>query len=180
MTMIGSILRLQMRELKEDAAVQLRETMQRIDALGTVHRRLYQSDDVTRFDIGAYAANLASDLAQAGSQDVRIMTDLGRAEVPVDNAAGLGLVVNEILMDLFQHTGPSASEATITIFAKVVDNQIVLTIEDSGIFLERRTVAQGNLGQTLITRLSQQSQTVISRENTPNGTRVTLTIGTRR
>ncbi|MBM3606683.1 MAG: PAS domain-containing protein, partial [Alphaproteobacteria bacterium] len=56
MTMIGSILRLQMREAEDPQTVHLLQTMMtRIDALATVHRHLYQAEDVTRFDIVAYA-----------------------------------------------------------------------------------------------------------------------------
>ena len=63
MTMIGSILRLQLREIDDpDFTDRLRAMMGRIDALASVHRRLYQSDDVTRFDIGAFAASLVLQL----------------------------------------------------------------------------------------------------------------------
>ncbi|WP_405406109.1 PAS domain-containing protein [Paracoccus sp. Ld10] len=104
MTMIGSILRLQLREAADsDTADMLRAMMTRIDALATVHRHLYQADDVTRFDIGSYAVNLASDLTQSRAEcDVRIRADLGRAEVPAGQAAAIGLIVNEILTHMIR------------------------------------------------------------------------------
>ena len=99
MTMIGSILRLQLREtLDDDTTKLLHAMMSRIDAMATVHRHLYQSDDVTRFDIGAYSMNLASDLVQSSPQsDIRIRADLGRADVAAGQASALGLIINEVL-----------------------------------------------------------------------------------
>ena len=56
LTMVGALLRLQARTLDDSAmAAKLETMMERIDALATVHRRLYQSSDVTRFDLTAFA-----------------------------------------------------------------------------------------------------------------------------
>lgn len=73
LTMIGSLLRLQSRQIG-DAVVssKLNAMLERADALATVHRRLYQSDDVTRFDIGASPVRWPSTSSgQAGGRTSR-------------------------------------------------------------------------------------------------------------
>jgi PAS domain S-box-containing protein len=48
LTMIGSLIRLQTRTIKdEDVVEKLNRMLERVDALATVHRRLYQAEDVT-------------------------------------------------------------------------------------------------------------------------------------
>ncbi|WP_435168953.1 PAS domain-containing protein [Falsirhodobacter sp. 1013] len=176
MTMIGSILRLQLRELNPEGAGQLRATMQRIDALGTVHRRLYQSDDVTRFDIGAFAATLASDLAQM-APGVRILTDLRRAEIPVGHASALGLVVNELLTLIFQRQNRGQSAGEVRVSAHTTPSAVVLTLEDRGgrSLFDREDA--GALSRSLIQRLTAQANATVTTDPVEDGERVTLTIG---
>ncbi len=119
LTMIGSILRLQLREIEDEkTAGKLRSMMQRIDALAVVHRKLYQSDDVTKFDIGAFTATLATDLVHAsGRKDIHLRTDVRKAHVPAGYAAALGLIINEILANAIEH-GMGEGEGTIDISAR--------------------------------------------------------------
>ena len=75
LTMIGSLLRLQARSISDPTiSSKLEAMLERVDALATVHRRLYQSDDVTRFDVGAFAQNLITDVVGAS----------GRGNIAVD------------------------------------------------------------------------------------------------
>lgn len=77
LTMIGALLRLQTRTLTDPTLQRTLESMlERVDALATVHRRLYQSEDIRRFDIGALAerrrACFPSPAGEASS--VRVLT----------------------------------------------------------------------------------------------------------
>ncbi|MDB6452872.1 PAS domain-containing protein [Falsirhodobacter sp. 20TX0035] len=176
MTMIGSILRLQLREMNPEGAGQLRATMQRIDALGTVHRRLYQSEDVTRFDIGAFAATLASDFAQA-SPGVRILTDLRRAEVSVGHASALGLVVNELLTLMFQRQKDLPAPGEVRVSAHGTPAATVLMLEDRGSRSLLDSDSTGPLSRSLIQRLTAQANATVTFDPIEGGQRVTLTIG---
>ncbi len=178
MTMIGSILRLQLREIDDpDFTDQLRAMMGRIDALATVHRRLYQADDVTRFDIGAFAANLAGDLVQAsGHRDIRIMTDLKRADVSIEQASALGLIVNEIVSNCIRHAFTAGEEGQITIVARQENDQVRLSIADNGIGSSQGDQVPAGLGGIIISRLSRQAGTQIKWASCASGTRADLTI----
>lgn len=68
LAMVGSLLRLQSRAAADpEIAKHLEDTVQRVDALGIVHRRLYQSSDITRFDVGVFLHSLAADLVKAAN-----------------------------------------------------------------------------------------------------------------
>ncbi len=178
MTMIGSILRLQLREIDDaHTADRLRAMMERIDALATVHRRLYQSEDVTRFDIGAFAANLAGDLVQgAHDRDIRIMTDLKRAEVSAGQASALGLIVNEILSNCIRHAFMVGEEGQISISARKENGQVYLSIADNGSGSSGGNQAPAGLGGIIINRLSRQAGTQVKWATDSSGTRADLII----
>jgi PAS domain S-box-containing protein len=105
LTMIGSLLRLQARSISDPAVSSKLETMlERVDALATVHRRLYQSDDVTRFDVGAFTENLISDVVGASRRnDIKLVSNISQIEVPSSRAASLGLILNEIATNAIKH-----------------------------------------------------------------------------
>ncbi|TJZ78162.1 histidine kinase dimerization/phosphoacceptor domain -containing protein [Paracoccus hibiscisoli] len=169
MSMIGSILRLQLRETHDEATQGLlRAMMSRVDAMATVHRHLYQSEDVTRFDIGAYCVNLASDLGQMKQgTDIRIRADLGRADVPAGQASALGLIVNEILNHMLtadcgrQHMILDISASTE---GKQVHLAIRLTADDTQDARMPPLVpsySPSGVNEQIILRLSAQTKTAV-------------------
>lgn len=177
LTMIGSILRLQLREIKdENIAGKLRSMMERIDALAVVHRKLYQSDDVTKFDIGAFAATLATDLVHAsGRKDIHLRTDIRKADVPAGYAAALGLVINEILANAIGH-GMRASEGIIDISARTVDDDVIVSICDDGPGFQWSDRGIDGLGRRIVERLARQSSAQVQWETLSPGTRVSLKV----
>jgi len=175
--MIGALLRLQSRQLDNpEMSRKLEVMMERIYALATVHRKLYRSTDVTRFDISEFAKSLATDvLASSGRTDIRVeAADVDRIEVPSDHASSLGLVLNEILTNSIKH-GLDGRPGCIRLSAKKLDGKAVISIEDDGhgMALDNQS---GGLGRTLITRLSKQAAAQVDWIRLDQGTRVTLTM----
>lgn len=174
MTMIGSILRLQLREAADsDTADMLRAMMTRIDALATVHRHLYQSDDVTRFDIGSYAVNLASDLTQSRADcDIRIRADLGRAEVPAGQAAAIGLIVNEILAHMIRPENVAEGQV-FDISSRTTPARVELSIgfgpPGQGDAEADPVYSPSGVNEQIISRLAAQTQTRVAWSRTDMG-----------
>ncbi|MET0169789.1 MAG: PAS domain-containing protein [Aliihoeflea sp.] len=180
LTMIGSILRLQLREIDDERiARKLRSMMERIDALAVVHRKLYQSDDVTKFDIGAFAATLATDLVHAsGRKGIHLRTDIRKADVPAGYAAALGLIINEILANAIGH-GMSESEGTIDISTKTIGEDVVVAICDDGPGFETSDRGLDGLGRRIVERLAKQSSAHVEWEARAPGTKVSLVVSVR-
>jgi PAS domain S-box-containing protein len=177
LTMIGALLRLQVRAIDDaDIRAKLETMMERIDALATVHRRLYQAEDVTRFDVAAFAANLASDVIGAsGRSNVRLRSDIEPIEVRSEHASALGLILNEVLTNAIKHGLREDRAGSVTIHARKEDGDAILSIEDDGVGLVPDQPAFG-LGHALIKRLSPQSGTTVAWDLLSTGTRVTLRI----
>ncbi|KQS03479.1 histidine kinase [Sphingomonas sp. Leaf357] len=157
LTMIGSLLRLQARQIDDPAIADKLEVMlERVDALATVHRRLYQSDDISRFDISAFAVNLVSDVIGAsGRGDIAVMADTTKIEIPSRDAAALGLVLNEVLTNSIKHGFRDGRSGTLRITTRVIDGRAELIVADDGPGMIDGASSTG-LGRTLIKRLSRQ------------------------
>ena len=177
LTMIGSLLRLQARTIDDKTVSAKLETMlERIDALATVHRRLYQSEDISRFDIGAFTENLVADMIGAsGRSDITIVCDIEAIGIPSGRAAALGLVLNEVLTNAIKHAYSDGRTGTLSISAHAEGGNAIIAIADDGPGIASSPPASGGLGVTLIKRLSRQVGATVEWSSRDPGTSVTLT-----
>lgn len=175
LTMIGSLIRLQTRTIKdEDVVEKLNRMLERVDALATVHRRLYQADDVTVFDIGAFTRSLARDVVGiSGREDIEVREDISVLEVDSKVAAPLGLVVNEVLTNAIKHAFPERG-GTLDIRARMVGDRGEITISDDGVGMPEK-IEPGSLGQNIIKRLGRQVGSKVVWQNGTSGTHVAIT-----
>jgi PAS domain S-box-containing protein len=174
LSVIGSLLRMQIRD-SEDPNVRkaLRVTMERVDAMAAVHRRLYQSDDVRYFEVSSYASNIVQDAISASRyKDVFLHTDVQTVHLASGLATSFGLLLNEILLRLFDPYTPiksfnlksSADGKNITI---VISNEVLeKTPQDS----------LSPLSLKLIARLCAQLEAKLEWKHSLNSLCATLTI----
>lgn len=103
--MISSLIVMQARSIPDPAIREsLRTMLERVEALSTVHRRLYQSDDVTRFDIADFVRDLVTDLVAAnGRDDLTVSFDLAPIDIKAERAAPVALMVNELVTNALKH-----------------------------------------------------------------------------
>ena len=176
LTMIGSLLRLQSRSITD---VKLRDTLEnmlsRVDALATVHRRLYQSEDVSRFDIGTFADGLVRDVVLAsGRENVRVSTDVEPIEVPSNQAAPVGLILNELVTNAVKHAFGEDRAGTIHLAAHARDGRVHLELSDDGPGFDDTLVTPNSIGRSLVTRLSRQIGAQTRWRSGPGGTRAVI------
>lgn len=77
---------------------------ERVQALGTVHRRLHNGDEVGTFDAAEFARNLSEDLlASSGRFDIRAEFTVQAIPVPAAKAAPVALLLNEIVSNALAH-----------------------------------------------------------------------------
>lgn len=157
LTMIGALLRLQARSLPDP---QLRKTLdamlERVDALATVHRRLYQSEDITRFDIGALTETLTMDLlGSTGRTNIETVIDVRPLYVLSSHASPLGLIVNELLTNAVKHAFADGRAGRLTVSTRQDGATGYIVVTDDGPGAGGGFDREG-LGRTLIGRLSRQ------------------------
>ena len=174
--MIASLLTMQTRTIKDPVARASMDSMlSRVEALGTVHRRLYQSRDVERFDVAAFAQDLADDLVRgSGRTDVRLHLDLEMVEVPVEKAPPVALMLNELITNALKHAFAGERPGRLTVSVRPDDSHVSIRIIDDGHGMPPGPTRSGSFGKRLIENLARQVQASIAWHPANPGTRVEL------
>ncbi|QCQ99603.1 PAS domain-containing protein [Brevundimonas sp. SGAir0440] len=156
LTMIGSLLRLQSRSLSDPALTATLDSMlERVDALATVHRKLYQSEDVTQFDVGAFTNTLVADvIGSTGRSDIEVSVDVEPMFIPSTHASSIGLIINELLTNAIKHAFADDRGGRLIVSAKKTEQGGQVVVQDDGPGIPG--AAHQGLGKTLIGRLSKQ------------------------
>ncbi len=176
LTMIGSLLRLQMRSIPDPKFRETLETMlERIDALAAVHRRLYQADDVTRFDVGAFADSLASDvLGASGREDIRLNSRCEAVAIAASKAAPVGLILNELITNAVKHAYADGRSGELRLEVRQIDGHAMIDLRDDGPGFDADRITTGSVGRSLIARLSRQIGAETEWNGAASGTHVSI------
>ena len=174
--MIASLLGMQARTIKDPVARATMDSMlNRVEALGTVHRRLYQSRDVERFDVAAFAQDLADDLVRgSGRTDVRLHLDLETVDVPVEKAPPVALMLNELITNALKHAFAGERAGMLTVSVRPDGHYVSIRIIDDGHGMPERPTPSGSFGKRLIESLARQLAASIAWHPADPGTRVEL------
>ncbi|HVI32386.1 PAS domain-containing protein [Phenylobacterium sp.] len=177
--LISSLLLLQTRRTRDEGTRQaLRSMLERVGAIATVHRRLFQGGDVQRFDVSDFLRDLANDLAaSARRDDLELRLDLEPVAIPASQAAPLALVANELLSNALRHAYPEGQAGQITIRCQRRDGEFDLEVVDSGVGLPP-SGDRGGFGLTIVQLLSQQLKARLSLEDAQPGVRAVVTLPT--
>lgn len=175
LTMIGSLLRLQVRTIDDPAmAAKLDSMLERVDALAVVHRQLYQSSDITAFDIGGFAKDLTRDVVgSSGRTDIKLSIEAEPLYIDAANASALGLILNEVLTNSIKHAYADGRPGHLSLLVENVDDCGVIRLCDDGPGMPSAQRTK-SIGTSLITRLARQAKAeAIWSDNAP-GTCVTI------
>jgi len=174
--MISSLILMQSRTISDETVRQYLTTMlERIEALSTVHRRLYQSKDVTRFDVSDFARDLVSDLlAASGRPQISSKLDLEPIVVPADKATPVALIVNELVTNALKHAfRDETTPGSIGVKMSQPDGHLLIEVSDDGVGMDGN-VGDGTFGMRLIRQLGRQLHADIEWRNAGPGTRVLI------
>ncbi|PDQ17738.1 histidine kinase [Mesorhizobium sanjuanii] len=177
--MISSLIIMQRRTIKDEGIRQSLTTMlERIEALSTVHRRLYQSKDVSRFDVSDFARDLISDLLTAsGRSEITSKLDLDPIVVSAEKATPVALMVNELVTNALKHAfkeKPDGSIAgSIGIKMSQPDGHLNIEVTDDGVGMADSN-GDASFGMRLIKSLGRQLHADIEWRDAGPGTRVVI------
>lgn len=173
--LISSLLLLQNRRVTDPAVKSaLRAMLDRVNAIATVHRRLFQSEDIERFDLSAFVRDLVADIVGAsGRDDVQFSLDLERVDVPASKAAPLALVINELLSNALRHGFPAGRGGQIFVGISRAEDDLRIEIADDGVGVAGNAAASG-FGLTIVQLLCQQLKARAQTQDTAPGTRVII------
>jgi PAS domain S-box-containing protein len=194
--MISSLIVMQSRNIPDpEIRKSLLSMLERVEALSALHRRLYQSGDVSRFDLAEFSRDLARDLLNASNKPyVRLEFDLEPAEVPAERAAPIALMVNELVTNSLKHAFVENRPGRIALTVKRLDGHFCITVEDDGVGMKHDGhdgqvahasqgegaasgpdgVRPGSFGKSLVEALGRQVRATTQWQHGNPGTRVEI------
>lgn len=171
--LISSLLLLQNRRVTDPTLkASLKGMLGRVNAIATVHRRLFQSEDVERFDVSAFIRDMVADLmGSAMRDDIAVQLDLERVDIAAAKAAPFALVVNELLTNALRHGFPEGHGGRILVGVTRQDGEFRIEITDNGVGMDRDNKPSG-FGLTIVQLLCQQLKAKWETTDAEPGTRV--------
>jgi two-component sensor histidine kinase len=140
----------------------LRDCQSRIQAIALVHEKLYRSEDIARVNFADYAAELVMDLIRTygvQKKELRVHTDIENVFLGVDTAVPCGLIINELVSNVFKHAfiGRANGELWIKV-RQHEDKTYTLTVRDNGAGLPEgfNLDTVNSLGMNLVRDLTTQ------------------------
>lgn len=132
--LISSLIQFQARRTGDPAVRDaLREVQERVSAISTVHRRLFQTEDAGRFDVGQFLQDLVDDiLGRAGRKDVEHRLELEPATAEAARAAPIALLVSEILAHALRIGFPPPRRGRITVRLRNLGEGFRIEVSDDG------------------------------------------------
>jgi two-component sensor histidine kinase len=172
--LIASLILLQSRRTQDEAArAALKTVLERVTAVATVHRRLFQ-DDPLSFEVADFVRDLTADLAAAaGRDDLQIALELDPVSIPASSAAAFALVVNELLGNALKHAFPAGRPGRVTVTLAVRGDSCVLSVVDDGVGMQGHPPA---FGSTIVKLLCQQLHADLQVDEAQPGVRAVVTI----
>lgn len=172
--LISSLLLLQSRRTDDEATrAALRRTLERVTAVATVHRRLFQGEAIDRFDFADFVHDLVGDLTgAAGRSDVEVRLDLEPVEIGASQAAPLALILSELVTNALRHGRPDDGQAHLRVALARCERSFEMVVEDDG--LGRPEAGNTGFGLTIAGLLAQQLRADIRLEDAGPGLKATV------
>ncbi|MCM0754940.1 response regulator [Desulfovibrio aminophilus] len=156
-----SLLRLRQEEAgSEEARRSLGEAAGQVYSLAKIHEHLHGLGEDESVDCRSYLEGLVAALRKAfgpAAQRVRVELDAADLRLPAAQAIPCGLVLNELLTNVFKHAFPGGGGGTVWVGLRAGGETIRLEVRDDGVgFAPAERARHEGLGMELISALAEQ------------------------
>lgn len=157
------------------------ENQSRINAMALVHEKMYSANNLSQINLAEFIKEQLSGLMsihKTKNIEVNMKIQAKEIHVQIDTAIPLGIIINELITNVFKHAFPDQSAGTIDIaLTKINHSQVQLCVIDNGIGLQKgfHLDKLKSLGLPLIVQLAKQIGATFSLSG-KNGTQAIVTI----
>lgn len=143
----------------------------RIYSISLVHKKIYQSDNVTSLDFEEYIRDFSDELLKSTPNDVNLSIEIQRNPISIEFAIPLGLIFHELFTNSLKHAKPHDS---LRLSIKHIDlpegEKFIYT--DNGVGVQNIEVmkeGENSIGVTLIHLLGEQLNAKIEYKEAKDG-----------
>jgi len=167
MNIITSILNLKKHMSEsEEVQVAMEECRNRVFSMALVHKRIYQTNNISSINLKDYARELLDELIYGMGGDDQLELDFQSDNIDIDlnKAIPCGLIINELVTNAFKYAKTPDKKLKLSVKIKTKDEQIYINIQDNGPGMNEEKKTE-SLGMLLIESLSEQISGAYTFEN---------------
>lgn len=178
--MVGALLALQQRQVKDEGArVALGDAAAKIQLIGRIQRQLYSTSG-EQVPLGQYLRELAADVVNADGRDgvsCRVVAD-DDIMLPADMAIPLALIMAEAMANAVEHGFKGRDGGRISVSLAREPSGISLCVEDDGAGLPPGfdLARASSLGLRMVRGLARQLKATLTLDSVPGGTVMRLSL----
>ncbi len=175
--MVSSLLSMQTKNTRSQEAIDaLEEGKSRVKAMALIHQKLYQNEGLSVIEMQGYIESLVNSIQSVykkGGHDVNINIDAEGAELDIDRAIPIGLILNELVSNSFKYAFPNKEEGQIYINIRKDGDLGFFEYTDDGKGLPEDIEEQSStsMGIKLIQRLVNQLRSNLNIDKDAKGAR---------
>jgi PAS domain S-box-containing protein len=139
---LQSLLSLQARGISDKKSREyIADARNRVTSMALIHEMLNRPDVVTRMNSAIYIRKLVNSLCAnycLGSQNISLQYDIEDVTLDADTLIPLGLIINELVTNVFKYAFPDGRDGTLSVSLKTPDTDTAnyeLVIKDNGVGL---------------------------------------------
>jgi two-component sensor histidine kinase len=159
----------------------LKDSRDRINSMAIIHKILYQSASFSNINVSSYLNELTDHICTTyarPNQQIKLQTQFEDVQLNMNQAVPVGLIVNEILANAFEHGFEQTDSGIIKISLHQSGESICLIIEDNGKGAAKEirkitSISSGSTGSAIVGALTQQLSAELNIENT-DGIKISL------
>jgi two-component sensor histidine kinase len=155
--LVMSLLNLHARRIRDPRAeVAFAEARSRINALATLHRRLYESESLQEVDLRWFLEDLCAELRRgglSGSRTIELVVDAPSEAIGPELAVPFGLLVTETITNAYKHAFTGLASGRIEVVVqRESEESLLLIVRDNGIGFDASMASHEHtgLGRSLI------------------------------
>jgi len=153
MQIIMSLLWLQSEKIEDPKYAKLfLENIDRLSAMALVHESIYKAENFESINMKDYLQRIIANLSRVSVHHIK--SDIENITLDMKSAMNLGLIVNEIVTNAFEHAYKDTQEGVISIYLHEIDNNIVMKVKDFGQGFDNTLSLNESLGFSLIQDLA--------------------------
>lgn len=146
--------------------------------MALIHEKMYHSSELSKIDFSDYAQSIVNEISSMYLDDykkVNMITELEKVYLDIESAIPCGLILNEVVTNIFKYAFPIDFEGEPAITLKISqkgDKRVEMSIADNGIGIseDMDTKKSDTLGLQLIHILAENQLKGSVTVNRNNGT----------
>ena len=148
----------------------LEECRNRVFSMALVHQQTYSGVQVGNLNLSNYLSELIKGIEQSFDEEAVVNIEIHEnKELPISKAIPTGLILNELLTNVYKHAKVQNQLLKIQITVNHKDEKLSITVVDNGPGISNNNSGTDHLGLELIKSLSEQIDGIFEINNRIDG-----------